>query len=834
MLGKRSGAFAAGSVKFSHPSGVREPSRNKWVSEIPWGQIMRQQIKFAVETRQSSSEVRSRGRSERCRKPEVFKALFTTVVAFLALAKCGRIAAAQNYPGSFSIQASADSSFDLSVTEKDLTNLYFPAYLANGFFTTTTSLRGTDPTLSLMVGVMDYTPGDVPRPAALPSWAEIDYFNGTAWLNFTPVTGVNFHNYRQTLHLHEGILSTQYDFVSDAHRTHVAVTTLVSEDATHLGLTSMSITPDFTGTVRLRFTLRPHPMPSHRFPLARVPRTELMQAIDETEKGLRRNDPTVPERAAEWYPGYVKILSYGGSEAQQLLWITGRAAGGGPQIAEAAVMGLPPGVKLTEDKLQISAQLVSLEIALPVERGQTYTFTKYVALSRDDWGGLKDSVIAWAKQARIEGFDSLLAKHESVWHGLWKSDIRVNSDPEMQRLIHSDLFALYENSTVNTAWGMGGGGLSVIYWGHVFWDNDSWDLPALVLLHPQRAKSLVMFRYRTLPAAEARAKSYGYRGAMYPWQSGPQTGLESTDYGFVANGAREMHVNGDIAISQWQYYQATGDTAWLRKYGYPVIREIAEFLTSRVTYNREKNRYELHHVCSPDEVYNDVPNDSFTNAVSQKALRVAVAAAAVVGQTPDPQWEQIAQKMYIPFSEKEQRHLDFDETVPHDKKTWMGSSLSWLSYPPLDLAMSSKVRQNDFNFAEKSLTELTPDSNHINDMLPTMLSIEAAELGNGAEAYKWLKFSNVKPPFNMRSETAENNNLYMLSISSGFLENFLYGFTGFRFTDQGLTPVYAPVLPPGWNSLTITDVKLRGRQVDFVLSRDATGKVHLETRPAGL
>jgi protein-glucosylgalactosylhydroxylysine glucosidase len=737
------------------------------------------------------------------------------------------------------ILIAADPSFDLTATQKDF-SLYFPTYLANGFFTTSSSLRGTDPTLSFMVGVMDYSPGDVPRLAALPSWAEMDYFDGAAWLNATPVTADSFRNYRQTLEMYDGVLSTQYDFTSGGHATRVAVTTFVSEDSTHVGVTSLSLTPDFSGTVRLRFTLRPHPAPAHRFPMATVPHAELRQAEAESEAEIRAADPLAPERAAEWYPGYVDIHSSGADQAQRVIWITGRGVNG-PQVAEAAAIGMPAGAAVTESRKE-SSQVVSIEVTLQVERGQTYTFTKYVAASQENWGGLKDrmlknSVIDWAKEAREEGLDSLLAKHQSAWHGLWESDIQVDGDPEIQRVIHSDLFYLYENSTVNTSWAMGGCGLSPNYWGHSFWDSDSWDMPALLLLHPERAKSLVRFRYRTLAAAETRAKAYGYHGAMYPWESDPQKGIESTDHDFVPIGAREIHLDGDIVISQWQYYLATGDTAWLRDYGYKVMRETAEFLTSRVTYNREKDRYELLHICSGDEVYNDVSNDSFTNAVTQKALRATVAAAGVVGQPPDPQWAQIAQKMYIPFSEKEQRHLDFDETALHTQKSWMGSSLAWLSYPPLDLAMSSEVRLNDYNFAVKSLSDLTPDTNGINDMVPVIVSIDAAEVGDAAAAYKGLEFSNgpfLKPPFNVRSETPGNNHLYILCVSGGFLENFLYGFTGLRLTDQGLKPVYAPVLPPAWRSITIKKAKEDGQSYDFVVSQDEAGKVQLQRRSAAL
>ncbi len=738
--------------------------------------------------------------------------------------------------------ADSGSGFELTATQDNF-SLYYPTYLANGLFTTSSSLRGTDPTLSYMVGVVDYTPGDTPRPAALPSWTELDYFDGAAWLNATPVTAGSFRDYRQTLQMYDGVLSTQYVFASRSHATRVAVTTFVSEDAAHLGVTSLSLTPDFTGTVRLRFTLRPHAAPAHRFPLASVPAADLRKAEAEAEAEIRASDPLAAERAAEWYPGYVNIQSSGASEAERVIWIAGRAVDG-PHIAQAAAIELPAGVAISESTRHESPQLVSIEVALRVERGRTYTFTKYVAATQENWGAvkgssgnLKSSVIDWAKQARGQGLDALLAKHQSIWHGLWKSDIAVEGDPEIQRVIHSDLFYLYENSTVNTTWAMQGCGLSPNYWGHVFWDSDSWDTPALVLLHPERAKSLVMFRYRTLPAAEERAKAYGYRGAMYPWESDPQNGTESTDHDFVPIGSREIHLDGDIVISQWQYYLATGDTAWLRDYGYKVIHETAEFLTSRVTYNREKDRYEVLHVCSGDEIYNDVSNDSFTNAVTQKALRAAVAAAAVVGQPSDPQWAEIAQKMYIPFSVEEQHHLDFDETALHTRKSWMGSSLSWLSYPPLDLAMSSEVRRNDYNFAVKSLSDLTPNINGINDMVPVILSIDAEAVGDAEESYKRLKFSNgpfLKPPFNVRSETPGNNHLYILCVSGGFVENFTYGFTGLRLTDQGLTAIYPPVLPSAWKSVTIKGVKLHGLSYDYVINRDESGKVQLEKRPAAL
>ena len=79
----------------------------------------------------------------------------------------------------------------------------------------------------------------------------------------------------------------------------------------------------------------------------------------------------------------------------------------------------------------------------------------------------------------------------------------------------------------------------------------------------------------------------------------------------------------------------------------------------------------------------------------------------------------------------------------------------------------------------------------------------------------------------MRSETAANNAGYILSTSAGFVQSFVYGLTGLRIDDKGLTQVYPPVLPPGWRSLTLKNLAFRGQHFDVVVSRDAAGKVRL-------
>ena len=519
------------------------------------------------------------------------------------------------------------------------------------------------------------------------------------------------------------------------------------------------------------------------------------------------------------------MLSSDGDTRALTLWLDGKAEQG-LGMAEAAAISLPAGIQVDEVKLEKGSYKLSLSLIVSVQKGKTYTFTKYIAASRQDWGGDARADVTLAEAARKTGFDSLLARHVAAWHELWKSDIVVEGDPKVQSAVHSDLYYLLSNTTVGNAWPMGACALTPGYAGHAFWDSDSWVFPALLLLHPERAKPIVMFRDRTMEPARARAKQYGASGTMYPWEADPQTGVDNTPH-FAYGVFREIHVNADIAIAQWQYYLASGDDAWLKKDGWPVIQAIAEFWTSRVTYNKAEDRYEVLHVTSPDEAYDDVPNDSFTNAAARKALEIAGKAAKVVGAEADPKWAAIAAKMYIPFDRANQRHLDFDASVPHDKITWMGSSLVWLMYPNLDLPMSAQIRRNDFAF---QLQELKTHGDDPNEMMMVMLAVGEAELGDGKAAGDWIQRNLVgflKPPFNVRTETVANNAGYILATSAGFVQSFVYGLSGLRIEDQGLVEAYAPVLPPSWKSLTLKHVSFRGKHFDVAIGRDASGKVTL-------
>jgi trehalose/maltose hydrolase-like predicted phosphorylase len=80
-----------------------------------------------------------------------------------------------------------------------------------------------------------------------------------------------------------------------------------------------------------------------------------------------------------------------------------------------------------------------------------------------------------------------------------ESDIVIEGDAQSQQDVHSMLYHLYSFSREGTALSPSPMGLSGLgYNGHVFWDTDLWMFPAVLVLHPEIAKSMVEYRYQRL------------------------------------------------------------------------------------------------------------------------------------------------------------------------------------------------------------------------------------------------------------------------------------------------------------------------------------------------
>lgn len=738
--------------------------------------------------------------------------------------------------GAATARGESDASFRLSAGLEDLSS-YFPAYLANGYISTLSAPRGTEATRSYLVAFMDYAPGDISRPAGVPGWTEIDFSSspagtGQAWLNRAPLNERRFKAYRQTLDLHEATLTTSYRYLDRGRETAIEVITLVSQASPHLAATRFKFTPDYDGVVHLSFALTLWAPHAPRLALAQMSGPEMEEAVVANGLSLEPAAPATPDREAIWYPGHTQVLASDGDIGALSLWLDGQAEQGLP-MATAAAVALPEAMPAETVTIHHDRYRLALDISMKVERGRTYVFSKFVALSRAGWGGNASDDLKIANDARSQGFDRLLSEHRAAWDALWQPDILIEGDPRAQQAVHSELYYLLASSTAGTAWPPGPCGLTLCYANHAFWDGDTWVFPALLLLHPERAKPIVAFRERTLEAARQRARQHGFAGAMYPWESDPENGSEQTPHSAYVLGETEIHVNADVAIAQWQYYLATHDGDWLRAHGWPVIREVARFWASRATYDPRAHRYEIAHVNSVAESNTDIPNDTFTNVSAAKVLNIATAAAKMLGERPDPLWNRIARLLYIPLANGGQRHLAFDPAVVgRSDEDFGGGPIALLFLPSLDLAMDAQLRRNDYEYAIRpsSVARVAAASMSI-----APRSIAADMIGSGPDAAAWFATNftggTLKPPFNVRTETARNNVGYFLTGSAGYLQSLIYGFSGLRIRERGLVEAYAPVLPPTWNSLTLRNLTFRGQRINVRIKRDVAGVVRL-TRQA--
>jgi trehalose/maltose hydrolase-like predicted phosphorylase len=727
--------------------------------------------------------------------------------------------------------AASDPSFELSTGLGNLPE-YFPGYLANGYLSTLTAPRGTEATRAYLVGLMDYASGDMSRPAAIPAWTEIDFSPGApgerhGWLNRASLSERHFADYRQTLDLRAATLTTSYRYLDRGRTTAIEVTTVVSEASPHLAATTFRLTPDYEGTVQLSFSILLWAQYAPRFPLAQMSGPEMEEAVAAQGLSLEPQPPATADRAAVWYPGYTEVRSSEGDVSSRSLWLEAQAQQG-LATAMAATVALPQGVPAAEVRLRKDRYRLALDVSLKVERGHTYAFTKYVAVSRSGWGGNAAEDLMLARQARDEGFERLVQQHRLAWDALWQSDVLIDGDAQAQQVVHSELYYLLASSTEHTAWPAGACALTPGYANHAFWDSDTWIMPALLMLHPERARSLLAFRTRTLEAARERARQHGFQGAMFPWESDPENGSEQTPHSAVVLADTEIHVNADIAIAQWQYYLATQDRDWLRSMGWPVIREVARFWASRATYNADARRYEILHLTSVAESNNDIRNDTFTNVSAARALRIATAAARVLGERPDPLWERIAAGLYVPLAPGGHHHLAFDPSVAGQNEDFGGGPLALLFLPSLDLPMSPELRRNDYEYG------IRPNAAERVGAAPMGIaprSIAAAMIGSEADAAAWFATNftggSLKPPFNVRTETAGNNVGYFLTGSGGYLQSLLYGFSGLRIREAGLIEAYPPVLPSTWKSMTLHNVSFRGQRMDIRIERNTAGVVKL-------
>ncbi len=429
-----------------------------------------------------------------------------------------------------------------------------------------------------------------------------------------------------------------------------------------------------------------------------------------------------------------------------------------------------------------------------IAAGSTYSFSivgsSVTSAHHDDPLNQAERLTIFAK---LEGRKRLMDLHNKAWGELWKSDIQIEGDAQAQQDVRSMLYHLYSFNRAGTSLSpipMGLSGLG--YNGHVFWDTELWMFPALLVMHPELAHSMMEYRFERLEAAKRNAFTLGYKGAMYPWESA-ESGVEETPV-WALSGPFEHHITADVAIAAWAYYCVTQDKEWLRTKGYPILSATADFWCSRVERNGP-GTFDIKNVVAADEWAENVDNNAFTNGAAITNLKAATQAAEVLGIMPPADWKLVAENIPI---------LKFPDGTTREHATYNGEGIkqgdvNLLSYPLNLITDEMQIKQDLAYYESRVPTEGTPA------MTQAIFSLLYARLGNAEKAAFWFNDAykpNILAPFRVLAETKGGTNPYFATGAGGILQSVLMGFGGLDITTSGIVQIKS-TLPTGWKSLKI-------------------------------
>ena len=490
-----------------------------------------------------------------------------------------------------------------AVPEAEADDIHYPGtYIAGGYNRLTTEIAGREVENEDLVNCPNWLPIKI-RP------------EGGDWFN---VLAVELLSYRQVLDLKTGTLQRIIRYRDHEGRiTFISTRRFVSMADPHLAVQDVTvIAENWSGRLQVRSAID----------------GEVINSGVERYRQLKGKHLTTLETDAI------------GDDVMYLVTETNQSH---IRIAQAARTRIyRDGDRLAVDrKTRVDPEQVVQELAFDVDVGHPVTVQKIAALYTSRDPAISDPGLE-ARLALHPGVKvyNLYEAHTQAWNRLWNvCGITIENGVAAERALRLNIFHLLQTMSFNTidldvgvpARGIHGEG----YRGHIFWD-EMFICPFFSVSIPQITRSILMYRYRRLPEAHRAARAAGYRGAMYPWQSGTNGREESqklhlnprSGRWFADNSSLQRHVNAAIVYNVWKFYQATEDLEFLSGFGAEMVLEIARFWGSLATYNEGEDRYEILGVMGPDEYANGYPdadapgidNNAYTNVMAAWVLKTAL------------------------------------------------------------------------------------------------------------------------------------------------------------------------------------------------------------------
>ncbi|PWU03242.1 MAG: beta-phosphoglucomutase family hydrolase [Candidatus Melainabacteria bacterium] len=493
----------------------------------------------------------------------------------------------------------------------------------------------------------------------MPNWLPLSFaIEDDAWFDCSKV---EILSYEQRLNLKEGVLYRDIRFRDRKKReTSIFERRFVHMQYCHLaGLEATIVAHNWSGNLKIR------------------------TALD----GQVANATSVYEGASKKHLKAVESSITG-----DVLYLKMQTVQSGISVAEAAssmVFRNDQPLQVNRTNI-VNEDYVAQEMQCNVSQGDRITIQKCASLFTSRDLAISEAGLA-ARDALADAppFATLIDDQVKAWRRYWfHFDLAIETTETVSKigpalLIHLNTFHLLSVASGNSLGrdtALPARGWSEGYQGHVFWD-DMYVFPIFTLRAPAISRELLKYRFHRLPEARKIAKSLGFPGARFPWQSA-STGREETPAGgwnneknvWVADRSHmQVHVNAAIAFNIWQYYQASGDLAFMYIYGADVLLEIARFFAHFAHYNAARDRYEIHGVVGPDEIHINYPdkeqpginNNAYTNLMAVWTICRALETLEMLSEehcneicsrlnlTDDELklWDQVSRKMFVPVQE---------------------------------------------------------------------------------------------------------------------------------------------------------------------------------------
>lgn len=692
-----------------------------------------------------------------------------------------------------------------------------------------------------------------------PDWLSLQFrIAGGAWFD---VRSVTILSYRQELDLRRGILFLAIRFEDTMRRRSLLQEQrLVSMSDMHLGALQLTLTAEnWSGPVTIR-------------------------------SGI---DGRIVNAGAKLYQKFngvhLKELT-GEIVGEDTVFLMARTSQSQLGVAEAARMQMfTNGRRIEGQRTAIEEQgYIGQEQTIVLEQGDVVTVEKLAAVYTSRDNAISECGLAARKAvARAGRFDAVRADHELIWDHLWhRFDVRIkHAGAEFKlnipMLLRLNMFHLLQTISLHSI------GLDIgvpargwtgeAYQGHIFWD-ELFIFPFFNYRLPEITRALLTYRYRRLGEARVAARAAGYKGAMFPWQSGSD-GQEETDTFNLNprsnrwvpdNSYLQRHVGSAIAYNVWQYFQVTRDIEFLQFYGAELMLEIACFWSSIARFNAERKRYEIGGVMGPDEFHDADPdaaapglnNNAYTNVMAVwvlcRAMDVLDLLAgtrrtelmARLGITSDDiaRWDDVSRRMYVPFHD--------DGIISQFEGYGMLQELDWQKYRTrygniqrLDLILEAEndssnrykaSKQADlvmlfYLFSSEELGELFGRLGYplACDTIPKNVMYYAARTSHGSTlcrvVYAWVLARADRPSAMtffaealqsdvsdiQHGTTAEGVHL---GAMAGTVDQVLRVSTGIEVKDDVLR--FNPELPPEIECLDMR-IRYRGHSIDLRVTHDA-------------